>query len=40
VRSMTIEYRSVYMVYANNISECVYGVSTQYVYTHMGYMEK
>jgi hypothetical protein len=26
--------------YANSISECVYGVSTQYAYTHMGYMEE
>jgi hypothetical protein len=26
--------------HANSISECVYGVSTQYAYTHMGYMEE
>jgi hypothetical protein len=27
-------------LHANSISECVYGVSTQYAYTHMGYMEE
>jgi hypothetical protein len=26
--------------HANSISECVFGVSTQYAYTHMGYMEE
>jgi hypothetical protein len=26
--------------HANSISECVYGVSTQYAYTHMRYMEE
>ena len=26
--------------HANSISECVYGVSMQYAYTHMGYMEE
>ena len=26
--------------HANSISECIYGVSTQYAYTHMGYMEE
>jgi hypothetical protein len=26
--------------HANSVSECVYGVSTQYAYTHMGYMEE
>ncbi len=27
-------------LHANSISECVYGVSTQCAYTHMGYMEE
>ncbi len=27
-------------LHANSISECVHGVSTQYAYTHMGYMEE